>query len=47
MGTFPETAIFRRFGALNAQNLLCLQAEPTALEQALREVEARDEGSPE
>ena len=24
MGEFPEVAIFRRFGALNAQNLLCL-----------------------
>jgi hypothetical protein len=27
MGQYSEMAIFRRFGALNAQNLLYLQAE--------------------
>ncbi|KAF3040788.1 hypothetical protein E8E11_001906 [Didymella keratinophila] len=32
----PEAAIFRRFGALNAQNLLYYQAELTYLEQDLR-----------
>ncbi|KAJ4348947.1 hypothetical protein N0V95_005032 [Ascochyta clinopodiicola] len=32
----PEAAIFRRFGALNAQDLLYYQAELTYLEQALR-----------
>ena len=35
MGTHPETAILRRFGALNALNLLYLQAELTNLENAL------------
>ena len=32
----PEAAIYRRFGALNAQNLLYYQAELTYLEQDLR-----------
>lgn len=27
MGSWPEMAVFRRFGALNVQNLLFLQAE--------------------
>ena len=39
----PETAIFRRFGALNAQNLLYLQAELTCLEQELREQQVKDD----
>jgi hypothetical protein len=33
MGASPEIAIFRRFGALNAQNLLYLQAELVHLEK--------------
>ncbi|KAL9037618.1 MAG: hypothetical protein Q9180_003618, partial [Flavoplaca navasiana] len=36
MGAHPEVAILRRFGSLNARNLLYLQAELTALEQTLR-----------
>lgn len=42
MGVHPESAIFRRFGALNARNLLYLQAELTALENALKEAETKD-----
>jgi len=47
MGLLPETAIFRRFGALNAQNLLYLQAELTYLEKQLRKCERADNKSPE
>ena len=36
MGAHPETAILRRFGYLNALNLLYLQAELTNLENALQ-----------
>jgi len=36
MGAHPETAILRRFGSLNALNLLYLQAELTNLENALQ-----------
>lgn len=36
MGAYPEVAILRRFGALNAQNLLYLQAELTSLELKLK-----------
>ncbi len=42
MGAHPEVAIFRRFGALNAQNLLYLQAELVALEKDLRTCAAED-----
>lgn len=42
MGIQPETTIFRRFGFLNAQNLLYLQAELTWLEKRLRERQAED-----
>jgi hypothetical protein len=42
MGAYPEVAIFRRFGALNAKNLLYLQAEIISLEQELRTVEKAD-----
>ncbi|KAI8626750.1 hypothetical protein F5Y19DRAFT_466245 [Xylariaceae sp. FL1651] len=35
MGTHKETAVFRRFGTLNALNLLYLQAELTNLENTL------------
>jgi len=38
----PEVAIFRRFGALNAQNLLYLQAELTYLERELRKQQVQD-----
>jgi hypothetical protein len=47
MGASPEIAIFRRFGALNAQNLLYLQAELVHLEKKLREFEKRDSQSSE
>jgi hypothetical protein len=47
MGASPEMAIFRRFGALNAQNLLYLQAELVHLEKKLREFEKRDSQSSE
>ena len=39
MGAHPEVAIYRRFGALNAQNLLYLQAELVDLENQLRDCE--------
>ncbi|TVY80313.1 hypothetical protein LSUE1_G006859 [Lachnellula suecica] len=40
MGGAPEISIFRRFGALNRQNLLYLQAELTVLERELQKLEA-------
>jgi len=43
MGTWPEVAIFRRFGSLNAQNLLFSQAEITHLETELRDLRAEEE----
>src|SRR6266516_7333070 len=42
MGRNPEVAIIRRFGALNVQNLLYLQARLTVLEQQLHRQEAID-----
>ncbi|KAF2855518.1 hypothetical protein T440DRAFT_463924 [Plenodomus tracheiphilus IPT5] len=36
MGSHPEVAIFRRFGTLNAQNPLYLQAALTSLELKLQ-----------
>lgn len=42
MGVHHEFAIFRRFQALNMQNLLYLQAEITHLEAELREMARRD-----
>ncbi|USP78997.1 hypothetical protein yc1106_06271 [Curvularia clavata] len=38
----PETAIYRRFDALNARHLLYLQAELSILEKKLHEVEEED-----
>jgi len=38
----PEAAIYRRFGALNAQNLLYLQAELVDLEERLKEQQDLD-----
>lgn len=40
--SFPETAIFRKFGALNLQNLLYLQAQLSRLEAELREIAKED-----
>jgi len=37
MGAHPETAIIRRFGSLNALNLLYLQAELTNLENTFHQ----------
>ena len=42
----PELGIFRRFSALNAQNLLYLQAEIHELEANLREYAAEDAAQP-
>ena len=42
MGAHPEVAILRRFGGLNAQNLLYLQAEIMALESQLNKDAAQD-----
>lgn len=38
----PEMAIFRRFGALNAENILYLQAELVLLEDELRKQQLDD-----
>jgi hypothetical protein len=46
MGVYPELAIFRRFGALNLQNVLFLQAEITALEEIYSEVAANQNHYP-
>ena len=46
MGDFPEVAIFRRFSALSAQNLLYMQAELRNLEADLRNHAEEDENSP-
>ncbi|KAK4442964.1 hypothetical protein QBC34DRAFT_311939 [Podospora aff. communis PSN243] len=45
MGDIPETAIFRRFGALSAEDLLYRQAELAELEEALREYQDEDKVS--
>ena len=42
MGEHPEFAIFRRFRALNMQDMLYLQAEITHLEADLRKIENDD-----
>lgn len=42
IGILPEAGIYRRFSALNAQNLLYYQAELTYLERKLREQQLRD-----
>jgi hypothetical protein len=46
MAILPKIAIFRRFGALNARNLLYLQAELTDLDEALLRAESRDSEDP-
>ena len=45
MGRSPPLAIFRRFSALNAENLLYLQAELKVLETKLREYQLADQNS--
>ncbi|MCJ1369387.1 hypothetical protein MMC20_000598 [Loxospora ochrophaea] len=42
IGQKPEVAIFRRFGTLNAENLLFLQAELLTLERELRDIVTDD-----
>jgi|SRR5450432_1275086 hypothetical protein len=43
MSHHRELAIFRRFGTLNLQNLLYLQAELTHLEEDLEELVEKDQ----
>ena len=43
MGEYPELAIFRRYAALNAQNILYLQAELAHLESEFRKFAQEDE----
>lgn len=45
MGAYPEVAIIRRFAALNAQNILYMQAELVDLESRLRRYEEEDRSS--
>ena len=42
MSLAPETAMFKRFGALNARNLLYMQNELVFLEAKLKMAEAAD-----
>ena len=45
MSAYPETLIFRRFGAISAQNILYLQAELVHLEQELQSCTMADQRS--
>ena len=45
MGDHPEYAVFRRFGALNMEILLYMQAEIRHLEIALRKQQKEDQES--
>jgi hypothetical protein len=45
MGLIPETAMFRRFGALNCRNILYLQHELCQLECDLKKLEWADNES--
>ena len=45
MGAHPEVAVIRRFGSLNARNILYLQAELMALEPKLNECVKADANS--
>lgn len=47
MGVMPEIAMFRRFGALNARNLLYMQNDLIDIENDLKELEAEDAKSVE
>lgn len=46
MGEMPEVAIFRRFGTLNAQSLLYMQAELVCLEKKLHRLQSKDAAAP-
>lgn len=43
----PQLSIYRRFGALNAQNILYLQAQLIDLETKLRTQQSRDDTNPQ
>ncbi|KAI4933519.1 uncharacterized protein J4E92_003186 [Alternaria infectoria] len=45
MGVMPEMAMFKRFGSLNARNLLYMQNELMYLEMQLKYIEAKDQAS--
>lgn len=45
ISTDSETAIYRKFGALNAQNLLYYQAELLDLEDDLNDIASKDRNS--
>ncbi|KAH8896747.1 hypothetical protein GQ53DRAFT_639573 [Thozetella sp. PMI_491] len=47
MGEVPDTAIFKKFGALSAEILLYRQAELTLLEDELRDQQKEDRNSPQ
>ena len=47
MGVMPEIAMFRRFGALNARNILYMQNELVILENQLKQFEVEDSKSKE
>lgn len=47
MSMYPEFAVFRRFQALNIQNLLYLQAEIIHLEDGLKTIIAEDAERPD
>ena len=47
MAIIPETAMFRRFGALNARSLLNQQSDLMIMEEKLLELEKRDSMSSE
>ena len=42
MGESPPLAIFRRYGTLNAQNILYMQAEINELEKELQDISSED-----
>jgi hypothetical protein len=45
MGSYPDVAIFRRFGSLTMLNLMRLQAELLVIEDELRSTQAADDVS--
>jgi hypothetical protein len=45
LGSYPEIAMYRSFGAIGARNILCLQAEVIHLEATLLESIAADRAS--
>lgn len=42
MGESPALTIFRRYGTLNAQNILYMQAEINELEKELQDISSED-----